>query len=317
MSSLPTFSSTSIHFITLELSNAFKHDWYDCHFYVNAAILLTSYTSSIVNLCETSSRGVPVQLCPDVVCGNRLYRAVLHIHSYVQSEVYLFLPTDRFCSGACCTIDLLPHEMALTDSLLLRSAWGRWLVRPTVVPLLAISWLSIPVAVSVSVVPLSWKMTHCLVEYAQLSSLQLPYLPLTSLFSGQSSNALGQAIADSAQSGVSHDTPSLALGFLIIEILDTFLFCTCVSMYALGENEDSYRRSLPGCYFISCTRCGRWLGRHRNPQWSGPQSGAYYISGALYSTLNNLSSRVAMSCLEGLYSSFVCDVIHPQSLTIY
>ena len=96
MWSLPTFSATSIHFITLELSNAFKHDWYDCHFYVNAAILLTSYASSIVNLCETSSRGVPVQLCPDVVCGNRLYRAVLHIHSYVQTEIYLFFPTEFF-----------------------------------------------------------------------------------------------------------------------------------------------------------------------------------------------------------------------------
>ena len=160
-------------------------------------------------------------------------------------------------------------------------------------------------------------MTHCLLEYAQLSSPQLPYSPLTSLFSGQSSNASGQATADSAQSGVSHDTPSLALGFLMVEILDTILFCTCVSVYALGENEDSYRRSFPGCYFISCTRCGRWLGRHRNPQWSGPQSGAYYISGALYPTLTNLSSRVAMSCLEGLYSSFVREVIHPQSLTIY
>ena len=164
---------------------------------------------------------------------------------------------------------------------------------------------------------LSWKMTHCLLEYAQLSSPQLPYSPLTSLFSGQSSNALAQAIADSAQSGVSHDTPSLALGFPIVEILDTILFCTCVSMYALGENEDSYRRSLPGCYFISCTRYGRWLGRHSNSQWSGPQSGVYHISGVLSPTLTNLSSRVAMSCLEGLYSSFVREVIHPQSLTIY
>jgi hypothetical protein len=91
-------------------------------FYVNAAMLLTSYASSLVALCGPSSRGVPVQLCPDVVCGNRLHRTVLHIHSYVQIEVYLFLPTEPFCSGACCPIDLLPHEMAHTDSLLLRSA---------------------------------------------------------------------------------------------------------------------------------------------------------------------------------------------------
>lgn len=65
-------------------------------FYVNAAILLTSDTPSIVALCDPSSQGVPVQLCPDVVCGNHLHRTVLHIHSYVQIEFTSFFQLNLF-----------------------------------------------------------------------------------------------------------------------------------------------------------------------------------------------------------------------------